>query len=496
MGVDKVVFRNIVPREGGKGTVVVFIHGLRGDPIETWRKSETDRTMPELLGQTDELGELEFYSYGYPTGITPGKYDITDISELLYSSIMADLSNRDIVFVAHSMGGLIVRQYIVDRIKNEQYNDHNRIKGVIFLSVPFEGSRWANRFPKLLANRQLRTLRKASPQLVNLEASWGQYVHRIENMHWHNEKTIHKIQLIAMYGKRDHVVAETSASPLNLGAELIAVDENHTSICKVKPNDTVLKLIAQRLQHFKDHNKPHSTVMHVHGSDIQAYSTQPHIIIDWTRHFDIHSKPKRLPSSDDWIDMGKELQEHAQHWSKENTGANRRISIYTKLCLPGGVLVGNVFSRTRNVILEVDHYGQLWTTDSRDRHFTVVPQRMMGNTTLSERGIIVLSVSRDIIHDVRTHLAHDQTPYRMIINMVPPGGSGPDSIRNANQAVAFAASVKNTVDDMMTQGIRNIDMYLNCPLSLAVFVGHYLTSVCPVQIYDFVNPGYTEACTI
>ena len=71
-----------------------------------------------------------------------------------------------------------------------------------------------------------------------------------------------------------------------------------------------------------------------------------------------------------------------------------------------------------------------------------------------------------------------------------------ESIQNAEQAVAYAKDVKEIADDLRRQGIEEFYMFLNCPFSVAVFVGHYLTAMCPVQVFDYAIPEYTESCRL
>ncbi|MNV99475.1 hypothetical protein D3C71_1948450 [compost metagenome] len=109
---------------------------------------------------------------------------------------------------------------------------------------------------------------------------------------------------------------------------------------------------------------------------------------------------------------------------------------------------------------------------------------------------MVLGVTADIENSVKTYLQQSSIDYRVLTSLVPLNGTGQDGINNSSQAVSYAVQVKITADLLKQEGIETIDLYLNCPFGLAVFVGHYLTAVSPVKIFDYMNPGYTTACTI
>lgn len=109
---------------------------------------------------------------------------------------------------------------------------------------------------------------------------------------------------------------------------------------------------------------------------------------------------------------------------------------------------------------------------------------------------MVLSVTRDIENDVGAHMKESSINYSQLINLYPESGADRDSIVDAGQAVTFATEVKVAADELKQSGIETIDLYLNCPIGVAILVGHYLTAVSPIRIYDYANPGYVVACSI
>lgn len=109
---------------------------------------------------------------------------------------------------------------------------------------------------------------------------------------------------------------------------------------------------------------------------------------------------------------------------------------------------------------------------------------------------MILSVSNNIENSVLEYLEENAILYNMVINIFPATGSGQTSIENAGQANAYAAGVKEIADNIRMQGTQEIYMFLNCPFSVSVFVGHHLTVMCPIYIFDYANPGYVASCKI
>src|SRR5260221_9697266 len=98
-------------RDANKNTIIIFVHGITGDCEKTWTNQETGAKWPELLLHDDAFAEADVLSYGYdspqhePALLIPElAVEIRDVLEELGA-----LKHERIVFVAHSMGGLIVR---------------------------------------------------------------------------------------------------------------------------------------------------------------------------------------------------------------------------------------------------------------------------------------------------------------------------------------------------------------------------------------------------
>lgn len=139
---------------------IVFVHGLRGSSHATWRAgqqgSEDHFFWPEELGK--ELPDCGIWSVGYAAGIT----DMGDPGMLIdqRSGNVADqlvisgvgTGKRALVFVAHSMGGLVVKSIVVGSSLSPDPRRAalvDSIRGVVFCGTPHRGSDYANTASKL-----------------------------------------------------------------------------------------------------------------------------------------------------------------------------------------------------------------------------------------------------------------------------------------------------------------------------------------------------------
>lgn len=406
---------------------------------------------------------------------------------------MAKLPGREIIFVGHSMGGLIIQQYIIDRYKTNDENNLKLIKGAIFLCVPFKGSSLASVFGSF--NKQIKSLQKSGVQLKKLEEDWTMYTLR-GGSKIVPENLAHLIPQLLIYGAKDDVVNEQSSSPLHLDdATKFFVDVDHKGVCKVDEDHTIFQHIkAFILKELINKNKMESMLLSIQGYDKQKIDGEG-VTLDWTKHFKY--KPRVLPTCEAWEnELNGDLDYCVNQWEEKWVKKSNRVRVHGKLPLTAGVAIGTRFSKTKGTVLEVEHYGEIWTTERMDASYKPYTNYHRGNSDQSNRAILLLSVSKDIYSEVANFLSIEGKEYQSIVNIFPEDGPGQTSIKTADQAISYASKVKEIAEELKEKGINEIYLFLNTPFSLSVFVGHWLTAMPPIQTYDYKMPGYVESCIV
>jgi pimeloyl-ACP methyl ester carboxylesterase len=133
-------------QKGGESTpsmAVVFIHGILSDSDKCWLHS-SGAYWPDLLAGHQPLDKVGIYDFTHQTGIFSGSYSLGDVVDALKESLSLDnvtASNR-IIFVAHSMGGIIARRYIVQRL--DELVERGTEIGLFLIASPSLGSSYAN----------------------------------------------------------------------------------------------------------------------------------------------------------------------------------------------------------------------------------------------------------------------------------------------------------------------------------------------------------------
>ena len=182
---------------------IVAVHGLMGDPFETWTHENGKMWLKDFLA--DDLPSARIMIFGYDSAVAFGKSvgDIEDNALSLLNQLVAERptsgsegqDGRPIVFVCHSLGGLIVKKAMVlahERSSEPAFKDVlDNTKAMAFLSVPHRGSDaawWGNvganvlnnvSMGKLTSNALIKDLKRNSPALMDISR---QFVPRSQNL--------------------------------------------------------------------------------------------------------------------------------------------------------------------------------------------------------------------------------------------------------------------------------------------------------------------------
>lgn len=227
---------------------IVFVHGLGGSSHKTWRYGKTGKQghffWPEELAK--DLTDCGVWSIGYPAGFTGmGKQGmIIEKRAGNFADTLANegLGDRPIVFIAHSMGGLILKHLIVDsQILPGQ--DRKRIvgwiRGIVFCGTPHRGSAFAD------AARVFGVLGGGSQTHVDEMRANAEKLDFLHDkfVEWHHQHPIsidsyaesQKFSLTRLaFFTTDYgiVVPRASANPGISGSEIHDSDDDHLTLVK------------------------------------------------------------------------------------------------------------------------------------------------------------------------------------------------------------------------------------------------------------------------
>lgn len=149
-------------RAGRTSCAVVFVHGILSSSEQSWRSGNV--YWPQLLSDEASIKDVGIYVFSYRADLFSGNYRLGDAVEALYAYLELDglLKYRELIFVCHSMGGIVVRQFLVTR-QATLIASHAEVT-LFLVASPSLGSEYANLLSglaKIFGNSQAQVLRFA-----------------------------------------------------------------------------------------------------------------------------------------------------------------------------------------------------------------------------------------------------------------------------------------------------------------------------------------------
>lgn len=296
---------------------VIFVHGLGGHSYKTWSHNhDTKLFWPGLwLPKDSKLGKARLFTYGYESHLTGPKSvaNITGFAKSLLFDMRYSRCNRDddlrlgdapIIFVAHSMGGLVVKKaYLLAQDDENCKALAQSISGIIFLSTPHRGSNLADTLDLILMlmfQPRRRYITELAPDSSAIEDINEQFRHVARKL---SIVSFHETLFTSIAAKAVMVVTKDSALLGYDNEDSRGLKADHHTICKFEDeNDSnyiivhdVLKALVEKFS--KPISGTHSRVTSNLIEDVRTLLGLSRMPTD-----DLNPLRKRwVPGSCEWV---------------------------------------------------------------------------------------------------------------------------------------------------------------------------------------------------
>ncbi|KAN0098199.1 hypothetical protein V8E51_013862 [Hyaloscypha variabilis] len=247
---------------------IVAIHGLGGDWEGTWTDDTTGKMwLKDFVPQAMPSARVLSFGYDSEYALSNTVADIDDAARSLIDRLDGErqedrAKQRPIIFVAHSLGGIVVKRGLI--LANERSDHWKDIRdsaaGIIFFAVPHRGADiayWANIATNALNLATLgargnanfvRSLQKNSPEFANISQAFIQPAAQFTVIRTFYETVKIGNQLIVDKDSASLGITNEVSVPIH-GA-------NHRDICKFeypesqryKPVRNALQMIISKLE--------------------------------------------------------------------------------------------------------------------------------------------------------------------------------------------------------------------------------------------------------
>lgn len=245
---DELVFKKVCgPKDGELD--LLFIHGLMGDPEESW----TCENSTESAGKywpcwfCKDFPQVCVYVLGYPASIfgkcAKKEMNLYERAEnALDCMVSSGLGGRPLGFITHSLGGLLCKQ-MLRTARDSAAKDWNAIftntRLVAFIAVPHTGASLASTLtfsiPRFTSSH-VDTLSNDGGSLDDLNSAYRDFAPAagIKTVAYYEKWKTKHLALSAL------IVDKHSADPGISGTRAVALDADHKSICKPANKESVI----------------------------------------------------------------------------------------------------------------------------------------------------------------------------------------------------------------------------------------------------------------
>ncbi|KAI4262936.1 MAG: hypothetical protein L6R42_001894 [Xanthoria sp. 1 TBL-2021] len=234
---------------------IIFVHGLGGTSRGTWSwERDPSNFWPPWLVDDPELSRARMFTFGYNANFAghSTSLNILDFAKDLlfrmkthsgpYHQGDPSVGELPIIFVAHSMGGLVIKKaYIIGKANQQYENIIARISAMVFLATPHRGSAFAAMLNNILratpggsTKNYVAELEKQSGSLQDINEQFRNMCGSLELVSFHETlKTNVGAGIKKMIVDKDSALLEY---PGEVSSSLIA---DHHGMAKFKnPQDT------------------------------------------------------------------------------------------------------------------------------------------------------------------------------------------------------------------------------------------------------------------
>lgn len=158
-------------RSDKKDRVIVLVHGIFGSAKDTWACPQGDFYWPKALLKDPAFADSDIYVAAYDSPFFGNHMTIDEVVSNLANRFQSDgiFSHREVVFVAHSLGGLIVQRFLITHREFAK-----QVPLIMFYSTPETGAQIAQLGHIFTSDPLLKEMFPGNDNdyLLNLENEW------------------------------------------------------------------------------------------------------------------------------------------------------------------------------------------------------------------------------------------------------------------------------------------------------------------------------------
>ena len=232
---------------------IIFVHGLGGTAKRTWSwNRDVAYFWPGWLAEENGISAHRIFTYGYNSNFKGAGTNLNIIDfakDLLFQMLVfsskhgedrARIGQLPIIFVAHSMGGLVVKKaYVLGKHGGQYAEIVAQIRGIMFLATPHRGAHYAKILNAILSTSLLGAPPKA--YIDDLDT----HSRALQDINEQFRTSCGDLFLMSFYetyktsfGIKKNIIVERESATLGYPQEQsVPLNADHHTICKFRSRE-------------------------------------------------------------------------------------------------------------------------------------------------------------------------------------------------------------------------------------------------------------------
>lgn len=227
---------------------IIAVHGLNpknkdDHAAKTWTHGEK-LWLRDFLAPKHPEARILLFGYNSDVLRNTNTMQVDDHAANLLNRLehkRRDDPDRAIVFVAHSLGGLVVKQALVEAKKNKRYDPiRTATHGIAFFATPHRGGNLAS-LGKILSDIVNKSTRNPPSKLIEALQEGSEFLDRLDANFRHQLEDYSFVSFFeTQYYGPLNVIVDRKSAQLGLPGtreEILGMDRDHNDICKFATED-------------------------------------------------------------------------------------------------------------------------------------------------------------------------------------------------------------------------------------------------------------------
>lgn len=219
-----------------------------------------------------------------------------------------------------------------------------------------------------------------------------------------------------------------------------------------------------------------------------------------------HPWPDSATASLDWVDLFEGDEPRTRRQLRDPSQWNERLRVelrdavarireqgYESVLIEGALrlstwfFVGSELADVARFKVALRTRDGVWTSEAEEAAYDIEPEPLeLGR---GDELAVGLSVTGDLTNDVKAHIEDAGLPIRTLLNVKPTVGASQTALPGPGEALAWARDTLAAVRGAMREHSGTVHLFMYCPASAALFLGHVWNRVPRTQLYDDIVAG-------